>query len=48
VVSILDELVDTAGDTKSKYFMDGFHLSTRALPLMVPKIKAAFAARAAR
>jgi len=48
VISVLDDLTDASGDTRPKYFMDGFHLSTQALPLMVPKIKAAFGVRSSR
>ena len=40
VISILDQLIDASGNTKDAFYMDGFHLSTRALPLLLPPIEA--------
>ena len=40
VISILDALTDRAGNTRRRFYMDGFHLSTRALPLLLPRLEA--------
>jgi lysophospholipase L1-like esterase len=48
VISILDDLVDKNGQSNRKYFLDGCHLSTRALPLLLPRIRTAFKLAASR
>lgn len=42
VVSILEELLDKKNIARKKYFMDGSHISQRAMPMVIKKIRTLF------